>query len=556
MGSDNDRRVLLAIVLSLGVYYLWVAFFAPPPPPAVAPEDPTTVAEAPADPPSDATPSIGTAPDVPARVVETVPERSESFGSQVWGGQVTSSEGVIRDITLHTVTAEPEVTTLWSWVAAKVKGEADGGWSPYVGGDAEKRLLTSSGAFGLAGAGALGGDGGYSLTRDGQAWVAKRTLPSGLSIEKRFAPGADPHTLAVSVTFRNGTGAAVDRLWIGVVDEMSGDAGRFVNAARPQAVVDGDMEHLMNLKDLAGEDDERFDGPVQWVGVGDRYFMNVLALSEPVPGEVVFDTMADGRSGAFFIDAASLPAGESRTYELTGFIGPKELGLLQSVGFGLEDSVEFGIFGFFSKVLLFLLKLFQKALVNWGLSIIGLTVLVKVIFFPLTQKAFVSSKKMSALQPMMKEMQEKYKDNKELQSVETMKLFKEHGVNPMGGCLPTFIQMPVWFALYGVMLNSVELYDSSFLYLKDLTAPDPYGVLPLAYVVLMVAQQRMMPTGNMDPTQQKVMKMIPLVFGFMMFGFPSGLVLYFSVNILLTIFQQWLINKTYKGPTPAAGAAT
>ena len=127
-----------------------------------------------------------------------------------------------------------------------------------------------------------------------------------------------------------------------------------------------------------------------------------------------------------------------------------------------------------------------------------------------------------------------------------MKLFKEHGVNPLGGCLPTLIQLPVWFALYNTMLYSVELYDTQFLYIQDLTAVDPYGVIPFLYAGLMFGQQRMMPMGSMDETQQKVMKAMPLIFAFFMFSFPSGLVLYFCVNMSLTIVQQWWIKRSVK----------
>ena len=222
---------------------------------------------------------------------------------------------------------------------------------------------------------------------------------------------------------------------------------------------------------------------------------------------------------------------------------------LEQLGESWTESIEFGFFGFFSRVLLFMLKLIQAGFVNWGVSILLLTLVVKVIFFPLTQKAFLSGKKMQALQPKLKELKEKYKDNAQLQGQETMKLFTEHGVSPLGGCLPTFIQIPVWFSLYNVMLYSVELYDSQFLYLQDLTSADPYGVLAIMYCVLMFIQQRMMPMGSMDPAQQKMLKMMPLIFGVFMFTFPSGLVLYFSMNILLTIFQQWLIRVQYDDNT-------
>jgi YidC/Oxa1 family membrane protein insertase len=551
MGTDNDRRVLLAIALIMVVYYVWVAFISPPPPP-VAPTDPV-VAQAPAVP--TAAPSIA-APTASAEPVVSVPDRREAVGSDTWRGSLTSEAGGLSDLTLKDYTTSPVVSPVWTWALAKVTGGAEGGWQPYAGGDEPYRLLTADGALGVAGVGALGSDKGYLIEASGQGFTARRTLPSGLVITKRYQPGEDPHTLQVEVEFDNRSGAAVDRLWVGVVDQMVAGAGRFDNVSRPQAVVDGDIEHLLDLEDLAGEETERLEGPVSWVGVGDRYFMASLALEEPLTGAAVFDTLPDGRSGAFVVDGQALDAGASRTYRFLAYMGPKDLDLLQRLGHELDEAVEFGFFGFFSRMLLFLLKVAQKGVVNWGLAIMALTLLVKAVFYPLTQRAFVSGKKMQALQPLMKEVQEKYKDNKELQSVETMKLFTEHGVNPMGGCLPTLVQMPVWFALYGVMLNSVELFDSSFLYLKDLTAADPYGVLPVLYAILIVWQQHLTPMTGLDPAQQKMMKLLPLVFAFMMFTFPSGLVLYFCVNILLTVFQQWLINRTFDAASLQRPATT
>ncbi len=180
---------------------------------------------------------------------------------------------------------------------------------------------------------------------------------------------------------------------------------------------------------------------------------------------------------------------------------------------------------------------------NWGVAIILLTMMIKLVFFPLNQRAYESSEKMKKLQPELDALKEKYKDDQQLQSQEMMKLWQKHGVSPLGGCLPMLVQLPVFFALYNVMYYSVELYDTSFLYLQDLTAADPYGVIPTLYAVLLVLQQAMMPTTNMDPTQQRIMKMMPLFFAFIMFSFPSGLVMYFCVNMFLTILQQWWIRR-------------
>ena len=164
------------------------------------------------------------------------------------------------------------------------------------------------------------------------------------------------------------------------------------------------------------------------------------------------------------------------------------------------------------------------------------------------------NQRMAALQPQLKELREKYKDNQEELNQRTMALFRDNKVNPVGGCLPMIIQMPIWISLYRVLLTSVDLYHTEFLYLKDLSVADPYAILPLIVIGLMFAQQQFMPTGNMDPAQARIMKLMPLVFGILFFSFPSGLVLYIFVNMLLTILQQWYIKRRFKTVNPASSA--
>jgi YidC/Oxa1 family membrane protein insertase len=313
----------------------------------------------------------------------------------------------------------------------------------------------------------------------------------------------------------------------------------------------------MSAEDVAGSEQERFVGPVSWLGVGDRYFAAVLLpaggheLGGP-EGGVVMDALPGGRVGSFCVDETALDAGATRTLEFTAYVGPKRLELLREVGPNLDEAVEYGWFGFFSKILLLCLEFFHAGVGNWGVAIILLTLTIKLLFFNLNERALASSEKMKKLQPEIEALREKYKDDQQLQSQEMMKLWQKHGVSPLGGCLPMLVQMPVFFALYTVMYYSVELYDAQFLYLQDLTATDPYGVVPTMYAILMIAQQSMMPTANMDPAQARMMKMMPLFFAFIMFSFPSGLVLYFCVNMLLTIMQQYIIRRRLAAEPAAA----
>jgi YidC/Oxa1 family membrane protein insertase len=567
VNRDQDRRALLAVVLSLGVWLVWSAFFAPDTPPPVEEGDPVAVAPdgEPAAPITAPGAEPGAEPAAPAAapvaVGDTVPFHEVSGSGDGFASQITSTNGTLTNLLLDNYSESRTVTPLYAWVIDKVSGEDVDSWVPYAGGEAAHEVLSENGALLIAGGGAFDDDGGvgkgpgaYRVTKDGDRVLARRVRPDGLAITKIYTPGEVAHTTQVSVTFEN-RGSAPIKPWIGVADEMSGEAGRFMNAVRPVLHIDGSVEHVDDLEDIAGAEVETFDGPIQWWGVGDRYFFAVLVPDEPVgEGQLVIDETAGGRVGVYHQGEALSP-GDKRTLTFTAYSGPKDLDALKALGHELEDAVEFGWFGFFAKILLFVLKLFQRGVVNWGVAIITLTVFVKLLFFPLTQKSFESSRKMQALQPKLNAMKEKFKDNKELQTQETMKLFKEHKVNPMGGCLPTLIQFPVWIALYNVMLYSVELYDTQFLYLQDLTEADPYGVVPTMYAVLMFLQQRMMPTASLDETQQKVIKMMPLIFAFFMYSFPSGLVLYFCVNMMLTIVQQWFIKRKFPDVPASAPAA-
>jgi YidC/Oxa1 family membrane protein insertase len=542
--EDNERRTILAIGLSLMVYMVWTAWFMPPPPiqgvltiddlpGGVAPEAAPASADAPVVPQAAAKPSLPKPPPVP--------DRRQMVQTEAWNAVFGSREGTFSEISLTDALSQPKVSPLYSWLMDKVSGEEES-WEPYSGGGEPQGVLTSRGALVIAGAGAFIPEQGYTLAQTDTGFEAVSRGIGGIKITKTYRYTNDPRVMDIEVRFDNLSDRPIEKLWVGVADQVSGEGGRYANVSRPLALVDESVEHLDDTED-ADEGVVRHDGPGDWFGIGDKYFMGVLIPEQTDGGQVVFAALGDKRYGAFRVESQALDIGASRTLSYQSYIGPKDLDKLGPLGHNLDMAVEFGWFGVFSKPLLWLLKSIQKVVGNWGVAIIFLTVFIKIVFFPLMQKQFVSSKRMQAIQPELKALKEKYKDNKELQTQATMKLFKDNQVNPMGGCLPMIVQMPVWFALYNVMLYSVELYNTKFLYLQDLTEADPYGVLPLLVTVLMLAQQKLMPMGSMDPAQQKIMRLMPLMFGIFMFSFPSGLVLYFSVNNTLTILQQWIIYR-------------
>ncbi|HCH61630.1 MAG TPA: hypothetical protein DFR83_02420 [Deltaproteobacteria bacterium] len=569
MKSDQERRVILAIALSAFVLMTWQWIFPPPEPPPMP--DAPAVAVDPSETASVNEPAPAAAPApaaVPLPAAAVVKAHSESAEFDGGTAVVSSENGALQAITLSDYEAMVEIMPIWTYASDAMFGESEESWVPYSGGDTPRQVLDNDGALVLAGAGPLdddgagspGGPSAYQVEKDGDALLASRTRTDGLSITKRYTAGETPFTTKVSVTLTNRGTSTIGPVWVGVAQKMEGSAGsmfdRSANVTHPQAYVDG-FESVLSAEDVAGNEQERFAGPVSWFGVGDRYFAALLVPSGGnerggPDGVVVMDALPGGRLGSFFIDETGLDAGATRSFEFTAYTGPKRLDELRLAGPNMDEAVEYGWFGFFSKILLLFLEFFHAGVGNWGVAIILLTLTIKLLFFRLNEKALGSSEKMKKLQPEVEALREKYKDDQQLQSQEMMKLWQKNGVSPLGGCLPMLVQMPVFFALYTVMYYSVELYDAQFLYLQDLTATDPYGVIPTLYAILMIAQQSMMPTANMDPTQARMMKLMPLFFAFIMFSFPSGLVLYFCINMVLTIGQQYIIRRRLAAEPAAA----
>ena len=286
-------------------------------------------------------------------------------------------------------------------------------------------------------------------------------------------------------------------------------------------------------------------GEISWTGIEDRYFLSLMLARTLSPQNRV----AYGKEGSRIFaqlqyPPESLAAGQSRDYQFTLYLGPKDPALLAKFGEShLEEAVDYGWFGWVALPILKLLQLFNSFLHNWGLAIIALTILIKLLLHPLTKKSMQSMKAMQNLQPALQKLREKHKDDREKLNLESMELFKRHKVNPMGGCLPMLIQMPIYIALYKVLYNATELYHAPFFgFYHDLSAPDPYYIMPVLLGIFMVLQQKMTPS-TADPAQAKIMMLMPVMFSLFMIFLPLGLVLYIFVNTLLTVVQQYMSQK-------------
>ncbi|MBU0944557.1 MAG: membrane protein insertase YidC [Proteobacteria bacterium] len=298
------------------------------------------------------------------------------------------------------------------------------------------------------------------------------------------------------------------------------------------------------------------DGKMDWAAYEGTYFMCGII---PQDDSVVSTTMQKlGEEGVRMKVSSALDTlqpGEEKVYTYKLYFGPKKLDILKSVGSNLHKAVNFGWFDVIAQPTLWLLNIFHGIFKNYGIAIILVTIIFKAIFWPITQKGLKSMKNMQKLQPKMVKLKEKYKSDPSKMNQEVMNLYKTYKVNPLGGCLPMVLQIPVFFALYKVLLMCIELRHAPFmLWITDLSAPDrlpigidiPYlGGIPVLTLLMgasMFLQQKMTPT-TADPTQAKIMLFLPILFTFMFVNFASGLVLYWFVNNLLAILQQQLLNR-------------
>ncbi|HJU07946.1 MAG TPA: membrane protein insertase YidC [Rhodanobacteraceae bacterium] len=242
--------------------------------------------------------------------------------------------------------------------------------------------------------------------------------------------------------------------------------------------------------------------------------------------------------------SVSVAPGNSATLGARLYVGPKSQNTLSTIAPGLELTIDYGIFTVIAQPLFWILSKFHALVGNWGVAIILLVLLIKAVFFKLSEQQYKAGAKMRKLQPRIAALKERYGEDKQKQQQAMMELYQKEKVNPLAGCLPTLIQIPVFFALYYVLMYSVELRHAPFFgWIQDLSAPDPYFVLPALYTLVMIATQYLTPVQGMDPTQAKIMKAMPIVFAVMFAFFPAGLTLYYVINGLTGVIQQWVITR-------------
>lgn len=383
-------------------------------------------------------------------------------------------------------------------------------------------------------------------------------IPGQIQITKVLSFAANDYTLDLDVRLKNLSQDPIeDQLGVsfyyqpyGGAKESSYNASR-LTVYKDKSSDDFDLKKIEKKKPV-------FDSPLTWAGYQNNYFLQAIAPVGDTSYQIIpraLDPQTGLLQAVYLTEPFKLASGQEQTYKLQLYLGPKESNDLKLAGHDLDAAVNFGWFTFLAKPLLQVLKWLYKYTRNYGIAIIVLTILIKIVFWPLTQKSYKSMQGMKKLQPKMAQLKEKYKDDREKLNQELMMLYRTYKVNPMGGCLPMVLQIPVFFALYRMLYSAIEIRHQPFwLWINDLTAPDrlslgfdiPYlGGLPVLTLLMgisMFVQQKMTPSTG-DPRQEKMMLMMPVVFTVFFINFPAGLVLYWLVNNILSIVQQYMINR-------------
>ncbi|MBI3608879.1 MAG: membrane protein insertase YidC [Nitrospirae bacterium] len=529
-----ERNAVIFLVMSVIIIIVY-SLVVPPSPPPVPKPSASTVDEKPATPQRIATPRAeGEAP-----ALEPGPERVVTVETDLYHATLSTRGAVITSWQLARYTNGPTKRAPVGLFTPPEKGAAVAPLAVVIeGSDEALNTAVLNGPYALEG-------GDLRLSADqptGQLRFEVRT-PSGQVVSKRLTFHHDSYEVDVELTARQVAGPYRLMLGENFGIRQWGDTTS-VGYVGPTSQVDG---KIIQDKPSKLEQPVIHAGRVAWTALQDKYFLAALIPQEPQVA-VVAERFGDRRVTAGLQDTVS---GETGTRRYRLYAGPKEYDRLGAMHVGLDATIDFGwfMFGSWSLVrliaepLFLILKFLHAYLGNYGVAIISLTALIKIVFIPLTHKSYVSMRAMSTLQPQLQALQKKYKHDKARLNQELMSLYKTNKVNPLGGCLPMVLQIPFFVAFFNILYTTIELRQAPFVFwITDLSDKDPSYVLPVLMGATMVLQQKLQPT-TMDPKQAKLMLLMPVVFTFFFLSFPSGLVLYWMVNNLLSILQQYVTMK-------------
>ena len=562
----DQARLLIAIALSLVVFLVWSLFYGPERPeqqqekkveaPAPAQEQPVAVKDQ----------------EKPVQEKETpvTPATEKIEPAQETTAPLTAPK-IARTITVDTPLYQAKISengaAFYSFLLKNYRDAVGKNSAP-------KQILTGKETLGV---GQLGFAGKSIPGLDKSAFVADLTsdqlkvtdgsrdikfswrTDDGILIVKTFTFLPDSYVVGLAVTINNGSKRVIqDKLFVTLNGNAPGDK-RLYAFEGPSALINNELEEIKTKKI---KEQNTFEGKISWIALQSRYFMSSIIPNQIEDASLRLTLLSDQFVSAQYVQPEKqIQPGTRYTYEYQFFMGPKRIETLKNIGNDLQKVVNFGWFDFIARPCLWLMNLFYSVIPNYGVAIIILTLLVKILLWPLGQKSYKSMSEMKKIQPLMKEIREKYKNDKKRMNEEVMGLYRTYKINPLGGCLPMIVQLPVFFALYRMLYEAIELRHAPFfLWIDDLAAPDrlfrfdfsipfmepPYGI-PVLTIVMgasMLLQQKMSPPMG-DATQAKMMMFMPIIFTVIFINFSSGLVLYWLVNNILSIAQQYYTQKKF-----------
>ncbi len=553
----EQGRIILAIALSFLVFLVWDYFFIEKlPPEQNLTEQQETIPQPPVN---DKAPGAVTAPTAATTGIKPVPTFAET--SQ----DVENIRKIVVDTPLYKATISEKGAIITAFTLKNYREDA-------IPDSPLKALIAPENNLGTlwAGLGELHGDsttGNYQADTDLEAITVNEAAqaltftwrsPQNVLLEKQFTFQPDSYLIDYQIKVKNsGSVPFQDRVAV-TLTQAGADTPRGYGFVGPSGYINGKLEQIKPKK-IA--ETENLSGKIDWAAIQDRYFMKAVLPQTDQNSTIKLAVQAETvMTNTLLTEMETFNPGSEKSFAYQVYIGPKSLNILKKYDNSLAKLINFGMFDILAKPCLWVMNFIHDNLIpNYGVAIILLTILTKILLWPLGQKSYKSMNAMKKLQPLMVEIKEKYKDDKPRINQETMALYRTYKVNPMGGCLPMVLQIPVFFALYRMLYEAIELRHAPFFgWITDLSAPDrlfnfgfsipfmeaPYGipVLTLIMGATMLLQQKMQPPMG-DATQAKMMMLMPVVFTFIFINFSAGLVLYWLTNNVLSIGQQYYTQK-------------
>jgi YidC/Oxa1 family membrane protein insertase len=549
-----DKRTLLAIVLSLAVLLIYQMFFAKPPAPRQVPAGTDAVSEAVVQP---AVPQKITVAKKPV-ARKQVPAKEIKVETPLYTAVFSTKGAALKSFKLKEYQQDcvkcaddiyPAIKKMLFGSKGKDKPKSDAPVElvkiseemphPLSVTFPESSLEIPADAMFEADVASLD----LQNAKEKKRLVFSGIYEGAIKVEKIFIFDPEKYSIVLDVKMYNLTGAPLVQIpklsWHQSIDPNK-DFGRY-DKEGPVISEEGSIERL-EVKKL---DKEQIIGPnVLWSGFESKYFIASFIPENPSLTSSVVSRGADNVvSVAITGQKEIIPAGQSAVVEYSLYLGPKEHNMLKELGVGLERAIDFGIFKWLAIPFLMFLNFLYSFVHNYGIAIIVMTILIKLIFWPLGNISYKSMKEMQKIQPKINELKKKYKNDQAKIGQETMALYRAHKINPLSGCLPILIQLPVFLGLFNALLYAIELRHSPFFFwIQDLSAKDPYYITPVLMGITQFIQQKMTPTMG-DPMMAKMMMFMPVVLTIFFLNFPSGLVIYWLINNILSIGQQFYINK-------------